>query len=320
MSFLSDHELLLYISGRGGIPSIVEGVDIPTQAFGADSPIQPCSLDLTIGQIYLPPDQSVSDLSDTRSLKNYGLLPGETVVVTTKERFKLPPQMAALCFAPARFAKNGLLITNTGHIDPGYVGHLTFTLINMSKDRFDLEPKQVIASCLVFWLMPRPHSDYLGRGNEPSEPNSPPSATFLRKLSKSFLNIEKRALVAARVAIDEFYEKIAFVGLTAVLATLIAGSATLIPLVVEPIRDQDKIIGDLHIESSNLSKRLNDLEEKGNVGTSVQIQELASEVNVLRNNQSEIVRSLSENNLAAFELRLEKLEMQLRRKSSPNAQ
>jgi len=110
-----------------------------------DSAIQPCSLDLHIGEIFIPQ-------GDDKPLTKHCLQPGETVVIRTMETLHLSNKCAAIGFPPSSISRDGILTTNPGHVDPGYRGAFHITLINMGKKPYPLEKGGLIVTLLVFEL------------------------------------------------------------------------------------------------------------------------------------------------------------------------
>lgn len=64
----------------------------------------------------------------------------------------MPAKLAGIGFPPTSVSAKGVLMTNPGHVDPGFIGHLQFTLINMGKDRFTLAQADRIVTLLLFEL------------------------------------------------------------------------------------------------------------------------------------------------------------------------
>ncbi|PHR24800.1 MAG: hypothetical protein COA37_03345 [Hoeflea sp.] len=163
--------------------------------------IQPSSLDLVIGKIYVPRQggENGDDSTNVISKTGYDLQPGETAVVETRERLQLGKQIGAFGFPPAGVSKNSILMTNPGHVDPGYKGHLTFTLINMGRREFPLKSGERIASLLIYRLQEEVAFDYSER-NDPSSTNW---SKLLDQLSPDFGAFNSRMEAAAQCAVDK---------------------------------------------------------------------------------------------------------------------
>ena len=101
-------------------------------AYSRENPFQHCSLDLRVGAIYIPESKEgdLGSMSHPRT-DDYVLGTGGTALIKTKEKITLPSDVGAICFSPSSMALKGVMITNMGHVDPGYSGYLHFTAINM---------------------------------------------------------------------------------------------------------------------------------------------------------------------------------------------
>jgi len=134
MRILKDDEI---IAARGAVEIHLDNFQWPADPYASDSPIQPSSLDLTIGEIFVPPERvEPGCLLRSEALEDYSLSQGQTALVYTQEVIKLAGKIGAFGFPPASVSSRGLLMTNPGHIDPGFEGKLSFTVINMARDRF----------------------------------------------------------------------------------------------------------------------------------------------------------------------------------------
>src|SRR5687768_6762724 len=104
----------------------------PSQRWeGKDDPIQASSIDLHIGKIFVPGEYE-SDGGPAWK-KMLSLTHGRTAVLETMEELRVPNEYAAIGFPPSHVSSKGLLMTNPGHVDPGYSGSMRFTVINMAK-------------------------------------------------------------------------------------------------------------------------------------------------------------------------------------------
>jgi len=111
--------------------------------YSYDNSFQQCSLDLHVGSIYIPESDNGGPGSMTHPKTDDCVLStGETVLISTREKITLPNNIGAICFSKSSMALKGVLITNMGHVDPGYSGHLHFTAINMGKEKFGLTVKK----------------------------------------------------------------------------------------------------------------------------------------------------------------------------------
>jgi deoxycytidine triphosphate deaminase len=157
----------------------------------ANSPIQPSSIDLHVGYIYVPGAKTGDLGSETRGASSHSIGPGESVIVSTHERLTLPPGLGGIVFPPSRLSSKGILVANIGHIDPGFSGHLRFTIINMGAKHVPLErAKDAVGTLLLFALKTPSKNSWLGR--QGSTPKGEPTRDELDALSKDFGNIDAR--------------------------------------------------------------------------------------------------------------------------------
>jgi deoxycytidine triphosphate deaminase len=126
-----------------------------------DSSVQPCSLDLHIGELFEPPpaglDANKALTAETSAgtlipKERYALKPGKTVFVRTEEKLIVPDDIAIIGFPPTSLSTKGILTTNPGHVDPGYQGKMHLTMINMGRDEFLLAQGDIVITLLVFRL------------------------------------------------------------------------------------------------------------------------------------------------------------------------
>ena len=190
---LNDRQLFDLLKGR---PTTISGYTPPAtlhEAVTSESALQPSSFDLKVGAIYLPDVDPYDPGGVAKPLTSHSLKPGHTAVVESAEALDLPKDVAAFGFPPSRLSVRGLLMTNPGHVDPGYYGKLRFTVINMGKNDLPLDGKQAIVTLLFFRI------ESVARGYaEINGPGAGVKYEDLDRLSRDFLNIEKRARRAAR--------------------------------------------------------------------------------------------------------------------------
>ncbi len=195
------------------LPPLIDGFDV--HRLGTpNSPVRGASLDLFIGQIFLPGVLDGELGGSDRGKQAHGLGTGETAVVRTAETLRLPGNIAAIGFPPSTAVSlAGLLTTNPGHVDPGYQGPLHLTVINMGKKVFTLYRGQRIMRLMLFAL---PAAEPLV---DPS--TSPINEELLGKLSPDFLDVHSRVGAAIERAGWRIQARNAWIP----LATAIAGGA-----------------------------------------------------------------------------------------------
>jgi deoxycytidine triphosphate deaminase len=75
-----------------------------------NSSVQPCSLDLHIGKIYVAPDDPNAAKFATAK-ERHAVGPGKTVVVRTEEELDVPNHIAIIGFPPTSLSSKGILAT-----------------------------------------------------------------------------------------------------------------------------------------------------------------------------------------------------------------
>ena len=161
-----------------------------------DKQVKGCSVDLTIGEIYVPGcgEGTLGSVGSPR--RELALLQGQTAVVRTTEALALLADQAGIAFPAATVSLKGLLMTNPGHVDPGYGGHLHVTVINMGKEPYVLRQGERLLRLLILQLEKNVERPFQPR------PTGPIDDELLARLSHDFVNVEARAADAARRAVD----------------------------------------------------------------------------------------------------------------------
>lgn len=200
--------------------------------------IQSSSVDLTASQIYVPESiKKINQVADISSLAigQCMIEAGEAIVIELAEDIKIGKGFGGILMPPNALTKNGIIMTNPGHIDPGYSGKLTVCLINMGRYATALEPKSVVATLLLFSLSSM--SDGYQRG-----PGTGANLTQLSKLSKDFANISERSYSNIRKTIRQYLAGaliIVTLGVT-VLALVVPGLLTVFTGLLESKHSESK--------------------------------------------------------------------------------
>lgn len=193
MSLLTDQQITEAVKGG----KLINGYDPQVDWFADKSPVQPCSADLHVGNINIPCplDSGIPNERTFVKTDGYSLPPGGTVVVVTREDVSLPNDTAAIAFPASGVSFRGILMTNPGHIDPGYSGKLRFTIINMGSESFPLSPSTVICTLLLFKLERRVNVDWSERGKvgDKKRMGESPKSELVNRLSHDFLSVDDRA-------------------------------------------------------------------------------------------------------------------------------
>lgn len=200
MSVLSDKDIVERLVDR----QLVPGLETPANGdwYSKESPVQPASLDLHVGDIFLPEAKPGERGSESLPLKQHVLAAGETILIRTKEELRMPDDLAAIGFPPAGLSVSGILMTNPGHVDPGYKGPMHVTVINMGTELHPFAAGERIFTVCFFQLSSPAKQGYVSRG----EAGGFHTQDNLGKLSRDFADMERRAQkivngAAGRVAI-----------------------------------------------------------------------------------------------------------------------
>ncbi len=200
---LNDSEIEAQI--KSGLMS--SGFTAPADPFTKDSPIQPASLDLTVGLVFRPCTEEENKQDLPGGQEEYILEPGRTAIVLTREELKMPADLIAIGFPPSKQASvKGILMTNPGQVDPGYHGKLRFTVINMGRKDFVLRQGDVIVSLILMKLEKPAYKDWITRHSQ--QKGGPITWENLNRVSSDFLNVEARASKIAEDAVNKADAKI----------------------------------------------------------------------------------------------------------------
>jgi dCTP deaminase len=175
---------------------LLTNYDVPNSWTSKDSLVQPSSIDLHIGEIFRPGVKPGKAGSADRPKSELVLKTGETAVVVTQESIHLAGDYAGYGFPPAHVSSRALLMTNPGHVDPGYSGQLQCTVINMGREDFTLRSRDLIMTLLIHKLDGPVGSDYSARHGGPTSKKI--TQSDLDRLSPDFVDVKKRATSIAR--------------------------------------------------------------------------------------------------------------------------
>ena len=225
MSILCDTQLSREIQMS---QPLVSGVD-PNDYGRWDSAIQPASLDLTIGTILVPGRENGHLGSPSKALTCYALEQGQTAVIKTHEKLNVPPYLAGIGFPPSSVFMKGVLMTNPGHVDPGFLGQLKFTVINIGKLAYELRAGDPICTILFFRIDPKPSVDWISLDSKTKPPKGDSDSELLARLSADFLDINERAKQEAERTVKDLDIRIKHRQVAVpVIAALIAASASVV--------------------------------------------------------------------------------------------
>lgn len=196
---LSDREIVSELE-NGSL--IVSGLDHAQLDLSKRScSVQPSSLDLHIGKIFVPPKEPVDHTkTELEPQTGYQLPAGHSVIIETREEISLKANLAGFGFPPASLSRSGLLMTNPGHVDPGWSGRLSFTMINMGRDTVSLRAGDALVTLLIFRFDDPVAKAYNEREND-TDAKSSSLSEVLNELSPDFANFTSRAENLARAEV-----------------------------------------------------------------------------------------------------------------------
>lgn len=280
MTLLRDEDLVTLINAPvSGAQPLVVGLPMPRLRpvpagggaapdpwFGPESSIQPSSVDLHVGNIFLPGAKESESGTVACPKSEYVLTIGNTVVVTTREQLHLPNDIAAVGFPHGRLSFRGLLMTNIGHVDPGFNGPMRFAVMNIGKEPIPLKTGDPIVT-LLFYLLSAPANEGWSQrhGNALA---SGPAQNQIDQLSMDFLDVDKRTASAASKAIKDAQTTAQWIGVWApLIGFLVAIFLALIGAIsvkseVDTIKKALDLKEPRSEEIQKLQKRIEELELK----------------------------------------------------------
>jgi len=125
--------------------------------------IQPASVDIRLGRTFCVVEDtsdgiiSLSNEISYRTIETdkYLLLPGQFVLASTMEYFRLGDDMTAFVEGRSSLGRMGLFIQNAGWVDPGFEGEITLELFNANRCAIELTSGRRVGQ-LVFAQLDQP--------------------------------------------------------------------------------------------------------------------------------------------------------------------
>ena len=122
--------------------------------------IQPASVDIRLGNTFSIVEDSstgVINLGNEITYKRiqtdtYVLLPGQFILATTMEYFRLPNNLTAFVEGRSSLGRLGLFIQTAEWVDPGFRGEITLELFNANRCAIELRSGRRVGQ-LVFAMM-----------------------------------------------------------------------------------------------------------------------------------------------------------------------
>ena len=207
--------------------------------------------------------------------KYFEIEPQEVAVIVSEEE-ALVPTCGGSCYAfpKTTLCKDGLLVLNTGVVDPGYEGLISTTAVNFQKTRLRLDVGDAFLRLVFF--------EFRGTKSDVSEVGRVCRTEYLEKrleesgqLPTTFLDVpdavKRLGEGLKQEMFDVNYKKMAVVaGVAALVATIVLSLVPLlVPLGMERLRDdgQEERLRDLEAKFDALGRVVEGL-ERGRVPVS----------------------------------------------------
>ena len=155
-------------------------------------------------------------------------------------------------------------MTNPGHVDPGFQGSMSFTVINIAKEPFELKCGDLICTLLFFEMQEKAAVDY----DSLDKTGRPPRLGLdglLRILSRDFMNIDQRSEYKARKVVDEIDLETRQRQITIpVISALIAAVVTLGVAIFSPLQEIEErvLVVEQRLDPEDVKRSLSELRQK----------------------------------------------------------
>ena len=116
-------------------------------------------------KMLLPASFSYQGKCDSKTIHSdkYLLMPGQFVLATTMEYFKLPNNMTAFVEGRNSIGRLGLFIQNAGWVDPGFEGEITLELFNANRCAIELQAGRRVGQLVFAQLDQNADNPYHGK-------------------------------------------------------------------------------------------------------------------------------------------------------------
>ena len=133
--------------------------------------IQPASIDIRLGDTFSVVEDTSSGIitldseirCKTIKTDTYLLLPGQFVLATTMEYFRLPDNLTAFVEGRSSLGRMGLFIQNAGWVDPGFEGEITLELFNANRCAIELKAGRRVGQLVFAKLDDHALNPYCGK-------------------------------------------------------------------------------------------------------------------------------------------------------------
>ena len=133
--------------------------------------IQPASVDIRLGDTYSIVKDNTSTIVSLESTVEYEqiktdryiLLPGQFVLATTMEYFRMPDNLTAFVEGRSSVGRLGLFVQNAGWVDPGFEGEITLELFNANRCAIELQAGRRVGQLVFANLDQNADNPYCGK-------------------------------------------------------------------------------------------------------------------------------------------------------------
>lgn len=133
--------------------------------------IQPASVDIRLGDTYSIVEDNCDGIIHmggeiqykTITAEKYLLMPGQFVLATTMEYFRMPDNLTAFVEGRSSIGRLGLFIQNAGWVDPGFESEITLELYNANRCAIELESGRRIGQLVFAQLDQNAQNPYNGK-------------------------------------------------------------------------------------------------------------------------------------------------------------
>lgn len=144
------------ILSDGSIRRYLEAGTLAIEPRPTEAQLQPASVDVTLGHSFIKPrpgravdpenPPAPEDCERIHRTEAFGLYPGEFILGSTVQRFRIPDDLVARVEGLSTLGRLGLLVHATaGFVDPGFEGDITLEICNIGPRAVWLRPGMRIA-------------------------------------------------------------------------------------------------------------------------------------------------------------------------------
>jgi deoxycytidine triphosphate deaminase len=213
-------------------------------------------------------ERLLGDAADNTKPHFWELGPNETLVVMTRERVNIPPDLCASYTPLNRLAAQGIMLLNSAIVEPGYDGPLSCFLLNFSSKPVQIAEGEEISKIAFHTLTAAPKA--LQRQTLTTKDYKVFLSKSARRFHRSFLDVSGIEDRAAEKAQASAKKAVVFSG---ILIAFLLLWATLEPIASRWIWDKSTVISNQ--QRLDDAKLLKDIEAaKSSLGSATDVKNL----------------------------------------------